>query len=133
MTPEKIIAAKVAQIYIWLDSQIKNFNNDCKACGNCCDFATYDHKLFVTTPELIYLKQNLDNIKKMPADVCPYNTNSKCSIHPHRFAGCRIFLCKADPDLQSELTEQVLTKLKSLCNEYHLQYLYTDLKTALND
>ena len=56
----KSIADKVVEIYAWLDSQIKNLNGDCSACGDCCDFAAYDHKLFVTTPELIYLKENLD-------------------------------------------------------------------------
>ena len=134
MTPEKNIADKVAEIYAWLDSQIENLKGDCSACGNCCDFATYDHKLFVTTPELIYLKENLDKktIKKMPTDVCPYNIAGCCSTHPHRFAGCRIFYCKADPELQSKLTEQTLTKLKSLCTEFEIPYHYTDLKTTLN-
>ena len=134
MTSKKTITAKVAEIYVWLDSQIKNLKGDCSTCGNCCDFASYDHKLFVTTPELIYLKENLDKetIKKMPTDVCPYNIAGYCSIHPHRFTGCRIFYCKADPDSQSQLSEQTLTKLKSLCTEFEISYHYTDLKTALN-
>ena len=130
----KTVAEKIAEIYTKLDSQIGNLNGDCSACGNCCDFATYDHKLFVTILELIYLKENLDKetIKKMPTNVCPYNIDGKCLIHPHRFAGCRIFYCKADADLQSQLTEQTLTKLKSLCDEFEIPYRYTDLKTALN-
>ena len=131
----KTVADNVAEIYTWLDSQIKNLKGDCSACGTCCDFAAYDHKLFVTTPELIYLKENLDEetIKKMPTDVCPYNIDGNCSIHPNRFAGCRIFYCKADPDLQSQLCEQTLTKLKSLCDEFEIPYRYTDLATALNN
>jgi Fe-S-cluster containining protein len=54
---------KVAEIYKWLDSQISN-NSDlagvCSACGKCCDFSKFDHRLFVTTPELMYLAANLD-------------------------------------------------------------------------
>ena len=62
----KPLAEKVAEIYTWLDLQIENLNSNCSACGSCCDFAAYDHKLFVTTGELIYLKENLDEetIKK---------------------------------------------------------------------
>ena len=135
MTPEKSIAEKITEIYSWLDLQIKKLNTDCSAYGDCCDFAAYDHKLFVTTPELIYLKENLDKetIKKMPTDVCPYNIDGKCSVHPHRFASCRIFYCKGDCDLQSELTEQALAKLKSLCDEFNIPYRYADLATALNN
>ena len=135
MTPEKTIANKVAEIYTHLDSQIKNLNSDCAACGNCCNFAAYDHKLFVTTPELIYLKETIteETIKKMTTGTCPYNVSGKCSIHPHRFAGCRIFHCKAAPDVQSQLSEQTLTKLKSLCSEFEIPYHYTDLATALNN
>jgi uncharacterized cysteine cluster protein YcgN (CxxCxxCC family) len=53
---------RVAEIYKWLDLQIHN-NSElagvCDACGKCCDFSKFDHRLFVTTPELMYLAANL--------------------------------------------------------------------------
>ena len=128
---------KVAQVYDWLDSQIRQSAHppaQCDACGKCCDFAQFDHRLFVTLPELMYLKAKLgdENLKPMPTSRCPYNADGECTVYDYRFAGCRIFSCKSNPDLQSALTESALTKLKSLCTEFHITYRYSDLPTALN-
>ncbi len=140
---------KVAEIYTWLDTQIRD-NNEltgrCKACGKCCDFAGpapdaeqgFDHRLFITPPELMYLTANLgaENIKSMPTNrplggKCPYNIDGKCTVYEYRFASCRIFYCKADVDFQGELSESALEKLKSLCTEFQIPYRYTDLGAAL--
>ena len=129
---------RVAEIYDWLDLQIcesVHLACVCDACGECCDFAQLDHHLFVTTPELMYLAANLsnENIKFMPTSRCPYNEGGQCTIYEYRFAGCRIFCCKADADFQSRLSESVLKKFKSLCTEFQIPYRYTDLATALNE
>ncbi len=128
---------KVAEIYDWLDLQIRQSADtpaQCDACGKCCDFARFDHRLFVTPPELMYLTANLhdEDLKPMPTGRCPYNTDGKCTVYDYRFAGCRIFSCKSDPDFQSTLTESTLNKLKSLCTQFHIPYRYTDLPTTLN-
>jgi len=68
----------------------------------------------------------------MPTGRCPYNTDSKCTVNPFRFVGCRIFSCKADKDFQSRLTEQAVEKFRSICNQFDIPYHYTDLATALN-
>ena len=128
---------RVAEIYEWLDLQIRRCSNlagKCDICGRCCDFASFDHHLFVTMPELMYLAANLRNesIKPMAAGRCPYSTGSKCAIYEYRFAGCRIFCCKADADFQNRLSESALKKFKSLCTKFQIPYRYTDLATALN-
>jgi len=128
---------RVAEIYKWLDLQISN-NSDlagtCSACGKCCDFAQVDHRLFVTTPELMYLTTNpgAENIQPMTTSRCPYRSDGKCSIYGNRFAGCRIFCCKADADFQSRLSESALKKFKLLCTEFQIPYRYSDLASALN-
>jgi len=144
------LLGKVAEIYTWLDTQIRDNNKltgQCNACGKCCDFGgsasgldqVFDHRLFVTPPELIYLTDrrqaaNLDaeKIKPMPTSRCPYNVGGKCTVYEYRFASCRIFYCKADVDFQSKLSESALKKLKSLCTEFQITYHYTDLANALN-
>ncbi len=133
---------KVAEIYTWLDTKIRDNNKltgQCKACGKCCDFDKFDHHLFVTPPELMYLTTgqqaaNLgaENIKSMPTNRCPYNIDGKCTVYEYRFAACRIFYCDADADFQSELSESALKKLKSLCTEFQIPYRYTGLADALN-
>ncbi len=45
----RLIAA-VAALYDWLDEQLRRDPGRagrCEACGACCDFAAYDHRLFV--------------------------------------------------------------------------------------
>ena len=137
---------KVAEIYDWLDTQIRDNNEltgQCKACGKCCDFGEpapdaeqgFDYRLFITPPELIYLTANLgaENIKSMPTNRCPYNIDGKCTVYEYRFASCRIFYCNGNADFQSDMSESVLEKLKSLCTEFQIPYRYTDLAAALNN
>jgi Fe-S-cluster containining protein len=132
------LLTKVAEIYNWLDTQICR-NPDlaglCNACGRCCDFDVFDHRLFVTTPELLYLAANLhaEKVKPMLTARCPYNISGKCSIYEYRFAGCRIFCCKGTPDFQSALSESALRKFKNLCEQFQISYHYIDLPTALNN
>ncbi len=142
-----MLLQKVAEIYNWLDTQIRDNNKltgQCKACGKCCDFDKFDHHLFVTPPELMYLttgqqaaNPGAENIKSMPTNrplggKCPYNIDGKCTVYEYRFAACRIFCCDSDADFQSELSESALKKLKSLCTEFQIPYRYTGLVTALN-
>jgi len=128
---------RVAEVYNWLDLQInssRNLAGTCRACGECCDFAQFEHRLFVTTPELMYLAANLGdkNIKSMPTTRCPYNIGGKCTVYEYRFAGCRIFCCKGNTDFQSRLSELSLKRFKSICAELQIPYRYTDLAAALN-
>jgi len=133
-TKNEIIMA-VDEIYGWIDSKIKGHSANCNVCGKCCDFDSFDHKLFITTPELLYFTEKRDKepFKTMQGGICPYNINQKCSVYCYRFAGCRIFSCKGDEDFQSQLTESVIQKFKAICENSDISYNYTDLATALND
>jgi Fe-S-cluster containining protein len=131
------IAQEVAEVYEWLSTQIRRSGElagSCKACGKCCDFDRFDHRLFVTTPELIYLaaKFGPEPIKLMTNGRCPYNMNDKCTIYENRFAGCRVFCCAGDADYQGRLSESALKKLKRICARFGLAYRYADLGTALS-
>jgi len=128
---------KVAEIYKWLDAQIRRQSGlagECNACGKCCDFDACDHRLFVTPPELMYLAANpeAENIRPMQSSRCPYNISGKCTIYKYRFAGCRIFCCNGDVDFQGGLSESALKKLKTICTEFGIPYRYADLASALN-
>jgi len=130
------LAKEVERIYRWLDAEINKhpaLKGRCRACGNCCDFNSFEHRLYVTTPELLYFAQMMgkENIKQMTTNRCPYNIKSKCSVYEYRFSACRIFFCRADRNTQSELTEAALKKLKALCSELKIPYRYTSLAAAL--
>lgn len=133
-TNEKLLR-EVEELYGWLDSQIdERISGKCNACGQCCDFITFDHRLYVTVPEILYLaaKLNVDSLKPMLTGRCSYNIEGKCIVYKYRFSGCRIFNCKADSDVQSELSEKALCKLKELCTKFQIPYRYVDLASALN-
>ena len=128
---------EVTALYEWIDSQQKQDPSRagrCKGCGACCDFDAYDHRLFVTPPELIHLatERGEDRLQSMTRSRCPYQQGKQCTIHEHRFAGCRIFCCQGNADFQSELSEAVLKRLKALCEQFEVPYRYQDLATALN-
>jgi Fe-S-cluster containining protein len=120
---------KIAQLYQWLDEQA---GGSCNSCGNCCDFDSYGHRLYVTIPEMMYLAEKIgkENIKPMTTGRCPYQVDNRCSVHPHRFVSCRIFFCRGDAKKQSLLSEEAISKLKALCLEFAIPYRYSDLKTA---
>lgn len=127
-----LICREVAEIYQWLGENISQPENGCQACGKCCRFESFGHKLFLTTPELLYFYSNIKDLKKMPVPDCPYMQDGKCTARDFRFAGCRIFFCKADDEMLSNLSEQALEKFKKICEKYKLPYRYVDLATALN-
>ena len=127
---------EVAAVYDWIEARRRQESaraGQCQACGACCDFIAYDHRLYVTPPELAYLAARLGvrELRAMPTGRCPYQEGPKCTVHEHRFAGCRVFGCKGDPDFQSELSEEALRRLKALCEEFQIPYRYQDLATAL--
>lgn len=136
MTTKNEIAEQVRKVYRWIDSRIGLDGQNCVGCGDCCDFDAYDHRLYVTTPELICFEMSVpkENILPMQDGKCPYQKNSKCTVYPHRFAGCRIFCCKDDrqSDSRSNLSESAIQKFKNICDNFKLQYKYQQLPQALN-
>ena len=134
---DRQLLERVAELYKWLDLHVcsaSDIAGECRSCGDCCDFEGFDHRLFVTPPELMYLKVNLgaESLKPMPGSRCPYNIDGKCSIYEYRFSGCRIFCCNGDADFQSRLSEEVLKRLRSICVEFQILYRYSDLAVGLN-
>lgn len=131
------LVEEVAALYDWIEEQLRQEPDRagrCNACGACCDFLAYDHWLFVTPPELIYLaaKLNVDRLEPMPGGRCPYLRDGKCTIHKHRFVGCRTFSCTGDADFQNGLSEAALKRLKGLCDGFQIPYRYYVLPMALN-
>jgi len=111
----------------------------CRACGRCCDFEAYDHRLFVTLPEVVYFAAMMEAdgsgpVRRMVGGVCPYREGALCAVHKHRFAGCRIFCCSGPMDAaaQGALSERAIRCFKAICRRYGLAYRYMDLKAALN-
>ena len=130
------IIARVSEIYKWIEAQQlanKRIAGSCEVCGKCCDFEQYGHRLYVTSPEMIYFVEKVGgaNIKQMATAKCCYQVEGKCSVYAYRFSGCRIFCCKGEAGFQSELTEAVIKKFKAVCDELQIPYRYVELPVAL--
>src|SRR4030042_1098154 len=125
----KEIVSRVGKIYKWLDDQTCDKNakaGACDACCKCCDFESYGHRLYVTTPEILYLADKLgsSDFKQMTTGRCSYQVDGKCDIYRYRFAACRIFCCKGNAEFQSELAEVAIKKFKAICEEFRIPYRY---------
>lgn len=130
------IIERVGRLYDRLNRQMLDrpgAQGKCRACGRCCDFEAYDHRLFVTPPELMYMAAglNVEELLLMTTGTCPYNIGGECTVYSYRFAGCRIFCCAGEPEFQGRLSECALQELKAICTEFDIAYRYMDLRTAL--
>ncbi len=137
MSQNSDIIGEIDSLYQWLDQTLASHKAQagaCSACGKCCDFDAYGHRLYVTHAEMLHFasKMGSDPLKAMPSGPCPYMENHRCSVHEHRFSGCRIYGCQGDAEYQNQLTEQALNKIKALCNALDVPYEYMDLRQALN-
>jgi len=125
------IAAAVEKVYAFIEQANASTGANCLGCGNCCKFKDYGHRLYVSTPELIYLESQIGELKWAGEMMCPWHTDGRCGIHNSRFAGCRIFFCKGDCVKQGELSEEVLRRLKAICHQFNIPYEYKELSAAL--
>lgn len=123
----------VQQVYDWLDEKIAEMNSSCQACGRCCDFDAYGHRLYVTTPEMLYfLNRTCQEMQFMTDGVCPYQKDGRCQARQARFSACRIFFCTGDNRRQYEFSEEAVRRFRNICRQYDLTYRYIDLKYALS-
>ncbi len=115
-----------------MDEEVAGMDRACRACGECCDFEAFGHRLYVTTPELLHFKYFVGpDIKEMIGGVCPYRVEGKCSVYPYRFSGCRIFACQGDSEQENLLSEQAIHKFKALCIKHKIPYHYVYLMAGL--
>ncbi len=125
---------QVREIYSWLDRHVAaNIDSSgCNACGNCCRYLQYGHRIYITSPEMMYfkymLKENFPNNEINSSDgVCPFVVDNKCSVRDFRFGPCRIYFCQSPQSWQNALSEQFLKKMKALSEQYEIDYRYIDI------
>ncbi len=128
---EKIIS-QVNDIYTDISTFVDAASATCENCGNCCDFKTFGHRLYATTLEMMvffhFARHSKGSGSLLTDDKCLYRDHAGCMLYEGRTAGCRIFYCRELPsELQNELYEQVLERLKVLHTHYEAPYYYADL------
>jgi Fe-S-cluster containining protein len=116
----------------------------CRACGKCCRFEQFGHKLYVTAGELAYLirqpeteadpQNGASRLQTTPPAMCPYQDGDRCLARDGRALGCRLFFC--DPAAAgwcNNVYEELHDKIKRLHAAHGLPYIYTELTSALTE
>ncbi len=134
---------ELGQILRQADVAAEKHNWACRACGKCCRFDQFGHKLYVTGGELAYLtdnspipaKANLsapDTAIDVEAGLCPYQRESRCVARDGRALGCRLFFCDpAAADWFCETYEALHEQIKHIHAAADLPYVYVELTAAL--
>src|SRR5688500_6043924 len=130
------VLAAVARVYRELQHEIELRKPLCSASGECCRFDRYGHRLYVTTLELAAFLAQLPASQPQQTDWdgtgCPFQLDGRCSVHPIRPFGCRIFFC--DPtsaDWQTHRYEHFHAQLKQLHRDLNVPYHYVEWRQAL--
>lgn len=123
------------EFYVDVDASIARHKPLCINRGDCCKFAAFGHRLYVTDVELIYfLHGEADRL--LPADpaagACPYQQAGRCTAREHRPLGCRIYFCDENArDGQGPEYERGLERLKRIGGQFDIPYRYREWLSAL--
>ena len=136
MTTKTSWTKELHKVYKDLDRDISILAPSCRACGECCDFDKYDHRLYTSDLEMDYVLK-LAGPPKMLIDIdngrCPYLSGNKCTVREHRPLGCRTFYCQDGWNAtSSDLYEKYLRRIKDICAENGREWNYEPMLSLLN-
>ena len=123
--------AELSAILRRADAAVARDGPGCRACGACCRFEEFGHRLYVSAGELALLTAAAPPEPCRPGR-CPYQLDSRCTARDRRSLGCRVFFCRAElADGSAALYEQLHRQIRRLHDRYALGYLYVELTAAL--
>lgn len=126
------VVAAMHAFYAEADAAIAAKGATCWNRGDCCRFAVYGHRLFVTTLETAYYLAAGDSSPPVEGETCPHAFAGRCHARDHRPLGCRIFYCDPNAqDWQGPLTEDRLARLRRMHVEFNVPYFYAEWLTVL--
>ncbi len=110
------------------DSAIARSGNNCQGCGECCDFASAEHRLYVSTGELALLS-SVEPVVEPTLLKCPYQADQQCFARSCRPLGCRVYFCKSS--LADDFYEQFHRKIIDFHKRFEVDYCYEELTSSL--
>lgn len=99
----------------------------CKACGKCCHFKTYGHRLYASYLEYLFLVWHSGRPEgAFDEDRCGYQRGAICTAREGRTLGCRTFFCSEA--LQSAgVHERALGEIRRITAQFGLPWMYRPL------
>jgi Fe-S-cluster containining protein len=130
-------SSAMRDFYEDVDASIAAHQPVCINRGNCCKFAAFGHRLYVTDAELAYfLDGRAERLIAVDpaAGTCPYQQAGRCTAREHRPLGCRVFFCEESArDWQGPEYERHLSRLKQIGADFDIPYRYREWLSALAD
>jgi Fe-S-cluster containining protein len=118
-------------LYVRLDAELTRVPLTCKACGRCCHFADFDHVLYLSNLEAMYLCRT-GVPAGAAAGACPFLVGPRCSAHPRRALGCRTFSCdKQRREALQALYETYYRQIKRLAEQTGIEWSYAPLSEQI--
>jgi Fe-S-cluster containining protein len=123
-TPDAALCGLQA-IYDELDAHLARLGVPCRACGECCDFARNDYRLYASELERALVVARHGEPRLTPEGRCGFLLAGRCSIHASRPLGCRVFFCDpAHKPREQDLCHTYLDRLRTLADQYGLPWDY---------
>lgn len=132
--PEVVEAMRA--FYAEVDRLVAAQSPVCLNKGECCRFAQFGHRLYVTALEVSYYLARMDEqtVPAVTEEVCPHAFDGNCHARDRRPLGCRVFYCDpAAGHWQGPLTEEMLGRLRKMHDEFAIPYFYAEWLTVLRE
>lgn len=124
----KTAFGSLEQIYRRLDES--SADRSCRACGICCHFKDFGHRLYATRLEALFLLAKSGGPPhEFTENSCGYQEGSRClawggvggvdgvGVGGGRVLGCRLFFCREAGGYSSDLHERTLAEIKEIARE----------------
>lgn len=121
----RVILTELSVLYSHVDAELGSTGQDCRQCGECCDFERFGHRLYVTPAELALLLES-PRPPATPGGRCLYQVDKACTARRCRTLGCRVFSCLGDTGHQCRIYERYHHQIKALHLADRVPYLYVD-------
>lgn len=148
------VISALESIYATITREVEQRGPACWASGRCCNFEKAGHQLFVTGLEAAYTVSKLSDrpatgslpqlgersapltpeslASALAGGTCPFLAGHLCGAHAMRPLGCRVYFCdRSAQQWQQDLSERMLSLLRTLHDEHGIEYRYGEWRSML--
>lgn len=131
LTERERLFGELEQFYARTDEKLRGLPQPCVACGQCCRFATFGHRLYISSLEAAFVLESGEpfEARHLKEDRCPYQRENRCGARGRRMLGCRTFFSRhsrEETEQAQRIYEEMLSELKSLYRRFNLDWEYAD-------
>lgn len=112
-------------MYEELDAFLAGLGVECRACGDCCDFARNAYRLYASFIERAAAVQQGEAPRLAASGRCAFQADGRCTIRPWRPLGCRVFFCAPEHKArEQQVYHQFQERVRALTQSHGLPWDY---------